>query len=283
MLLMLVACLPADPPDPVPADEDEVEDPLKGTAPLAEVTGGECPDLSDSGNVSLTSNGVERTVKLFLPESGAEGAPVLFEWYPLGSSAGQIASYLDLRQYADETGSVVVVPTSESSNAFEWGFWNGGENDLALYDDLRTCLSTELKVDLGRISANGMSAGGLWTSYLGDHRGDTLATILAFSGGTDDSTFPYVAAAGAFPALLVHGGESDIYADTVNFRDATLDLAEHLDADGHLVIVCDHGGGHVIPAEGIDMMLSWLPAHTFGEASPFATELGDLPQYCSYF
>jgi poly(3-hydroxybutyrate) depolymerase len=287
-MLLLLACTS---PDPTPAtDADTTDtgteaDPLGGTAPLAELSDGECPDLSESGSSTFSSHGLDRKVRVILPSSGAEGAPVLFEWYWLGGSVRDAIDAFDLENWAEETGTVVVVPTSDPNDTFEWGFWNGGEDDLALYDDLRTCLSTDLKVDLTRFSSSGMSAGGLWTTFLANHRGDTLATELVFSGGTN-SAFPYVTPASEFPALLVYGGDSDVFNGgvTVDFEAATLEYAEKLHQDGHFVVLCNHDRGHTIPPEGRSMLDAWIPAHRFGEASPFANgDLSALPDYCSVY
>jgi hypothetical protein len=286
MLLLLLACTAPQGDDTAAGDTDAV-DPnafLKGTAPLAEVSGGTCPTIDGSGNVSFVSNGVDRTVKILVPDSGAEGKPVVFAWYPLGASASWMINALDLQEYTDSADAVVVVPTAADDDPFEWGFWNGGDDDLALYDDVRTCLYEQLSVDLGRVSTVGFSAGALWATFLSIHRGDTLSTALTFSGGTGD-VIEYSTPAGDFPALLVFGGDIDIYEPAnIHFDETTAAFADELVGDGHMVVLCDHGLGHTIPPEGRDMMDVWLTAHTFGEASPFADgDLSALPDYCATY
>ena len=285
MLLALIACVAPSGDDT--AGNPDSADPnafLKGTAPLAEVSGGDCPAI-DGGELEIQSNGKARTVKVLLPEGGAEGKPVVFSWYPLGGSASWLISTLDLREYADTVDAVVVVPTASGDLLFEWGFSSdpSGNDDLVLYDDLRTCLSEQLHVDLGRVSSMGFSAGAMWTSYLSLYRGDTLATILPFSGGTDP-VIPYESPAGPFPALLVYGGESDLYGNgLVDFQETTTNFATDLTADGHFVVTCNHNLGHTIPSEGRDMMDLWLTAHVFGQPSPFEADISAFPEYCSVF
>jgi poly(3-hydroxybutyrate) depolymerase len=251
------------------------------------VSAGACPeDFADGGTITLTSNGVERTVKIIVPESGTQDAPVVFVWHPLGGTARMMVQYLGLNTLADEHGVVFVVPDSVEGNLFEWDFWNGDDNDVTLYDDLRTCLSTEMGVDLARVSTTGMSAGGLWSSWLGVHRGDTLSTVLAMSGGADP-VWEYETPASRFPALLMYGGEIDTWGGggiEVDFAEATLNYAAELHADGHFVVLCDHGGGHTIPPEGMDVSAAWLPIHAYGEASPYADgDLSGLPDYCAVY
>lgn len=289
MLLYLLAC--GTPPDDSTTDDtgEETVDPnayLKGTAPLATVSGGDCPTIDGGGDVELVSNQKDRTVKVLVPEGGAAGKPVVFVWYPLGGSASYMINALSLREYADTVDATVVVPTATGDVLFEWNFTSAvdANDDLVLYDDLRTCLYEQLDIDLGRVSAMGFSAGALWTSYLAVHRGDTLSTILPFSGGTDP-IIAYESPAGPFPALLPFGGDNDLYGGgVVDFQETTTNFATDLTADGHFVITCNHEGGHTIPPEGREMMDMWLTAHTFGAASPFADgDLSAFPDYCSVF
>ncbi|MDP2316772.1 MAG: hypothetical protein Q8P41_28010 [Pseudomonadota bacterium] len=288
ILLLGVACTAPSDSDTAKA-ADTAPDPnayLEGSAPLAAVSAGACPTIDGAGDIELVSNEVERTAKILVPESGAEGKAVVFAWYPLGGSASYIINALDLRDYADSADTVVVVPSASGQLAFEWAFTSPaeGNDDLVLYDDLRTCLYEQLTIDLGRVSAVGFSAGALFTSYLAIHRGDTLSTVLPFSGGADP-VVTYETPAGAFPAILPFGGDSDLYGGgLVDFQETTTNFATSLTADGHFVVTCNHDGGHTIPPEGREMMDAWLPAHTFGEASPFAGgDLSAFPDYCSVF
>ncbi len=283
LFLVLAACSSSDPTDTASDSGAAEADPLGGTAALATVSGGACPaGLAEGGEVVFTANGQERTVKVLLPASGEEGAPVVFVWHPLGATATDMIRYLGLRGWADDNGAVVVVPEALSGNMFEWDFWNGQDHDLVMYDDLRTCLIQDLGVDPTRFSATGMSAGGLMTTFMGIRRGDTLATIFPMSGGTDP-VIPYTPPAGPFPALLFYGGESDTW-NGLDFEGATLAFAAELTADGHHVIVCNHEGGHTIPPEAEQASTAWLTTHVYGEPGPFEDgNLEGLPGYCSNF
>jgi poly(3-hydroxybutyrate) depolymerase len=256
----------------------------EGLAELTEPSGGACPDLSSSGAVTLTANGKEREVRLYLPESVAPGAPAMFVWHPLGMSARQIAQYMDLSEFAEATGLVIVVPEAKSDNQFEWDFWNGSDDDLVLFDDLRSCLVTELGVDAARITSHGMSAGGLMTTHLSIQRADSLATVSPFSGGTEP-VVRWSTPAYPYPALVVFGGESDTYgsgASQVDFAETTANFVEELRENGQFVVLCDHGGGHTLPNETMDMIEAWNLTHRFGEPSPFADgDLSALPEWCA--
>ena len=279
MLLLIAACTAPSPDDSgaPPVDPNAY---LAGTAALATVSGDSCPEI-DGGKITLTSDGRERTVKVLLPDGDTAGKPLVFAWHPLGADADWLASALDLREYADTVDAVVFVPDSTGENTYEWGYVVETVADLTLYDDLRTCAYEQLAIDLGRVSSVGFSAGALWTSYLAVHRGDTLATILPFSGGADP-IIAYEAPAGPLSALLNYGGDTDLYGGgIVDFTETTLSLADGLVGDDHFVVLCNHDGGHTIPPEGRDMMDAWLTRHTFGAASPFVSgDLSNFPDYC---
>lgn len=279
MLTALLACVP------LPGETSDTGTPDAGPQPaaLAAVSAGSCPTVTEPGVVKLTANGVERKARVLFPADRPAGMPVVFAWHPLGASARDLVNYLDLDTWAEDNGVVVVAPDSAGST-FEWGFFGDATDDLTLYDDLRTCLSEQLDVDLRRVYATGMSAGGLWTSYLGMHRGDTLAALLPMSGGAEPVA-PYATPAADFPALLAHGGETDTWGNSqfsVDFHETTMRFADDLVADGHFVVVCDHGGGHTFPPQPTDLMAEWLLPHAYGDASPYASgDLGALPSWCA--
>lgn len=286
-MLLLLACI--EPHDDGSLSGDDTggatTDPLAylhGTAELVEPAE-ECPEMD--GKIDMTSGGLARSAKVILPPDGGEGKPVLFAWYPLGGSVSWMVNALDLEEYAELHDTIVVVPEASGKQTFEWYFLSEPTDnpDLTFYDELRTCLYREHAVDLGRVSSMGFSAGALWTSYLSLYRGDTLATILTFSGGTDP-IFEYSTPASEFPALLIYGGTSDVYGGMVHFDEATESFANELYADEHFVSWCNHDLGHTIPSEGRDMMDAWLPAHTYGEPSPFADgDLSAFPDWCEVF
>jgi predicted esterase len=300
-MIAFLACTPPSAPPPSSAAEDDEtgetgpiletgetgEQETSSLAPLAELSDGACPTLTASDKVSFSSAGQERELRIWLPEEVTAGLGVVFVWHPLGGTSRYMNQWLDLEGFAAEYNVVVVAPDSRDDNLFEWDFWTDQTYDVTMYDDLRTCLSQELDVDLTRFSSTGMSAGALWTSELAQIRGDTLATILTFSGGTSDEFFPYQTGAGSFPALLAYGGESDQYnagVTTLHFDESTLDFASHLYEDGHDVVLCNHEGGHDIPDEGRDMMATWMLPQAYDQPNPFADgDLTGLPDYCQVY
>ncbi len=264
-------------------EPDVGEESFAGAA-LAPLSDGECPDLSRSGTATFSSGGVERTVVISLPGTARAGLPALTMWHGLGDSAQSMTQWMQMGTFAQNNEIVIVAPDSLARDTNTWDIFGGGGLDLVLYDDIRTCLSQELEVDLNRYYASGFSFGGLWTTFLTMNRADTLATTIPFSGGTVPFWNPYQTPAWEIPVLIVWGGQTDTYgsgAQSVDFDEAGQAFSESLRGDGHYVAHCDHGGGHSVPRDAGEFFGSWLLAHRYGQPSPYASgSLDGFPDYC---
>jgi poly(3-hydroxybutyrate) depolymerase len=287
------------------SDTASPEDGVEGLAILATLSSDDCPDMTETNTGTFTSSGEERTVTVVVPSGEPEaGAPLVYFFHGLLDPSSTplpteyMASALQLQSIADETGVTFVLPQSELLNrlGFEFFMWNvetGDSSDMVLFDDLRTCASLEREVDLTRVHAMGMSGGALFTTVVARERGDTLATMIEMSGGSDISmlTFDsllseYDTPAYAMPALLISGGPTDTWPgggmDLVDFSGATDNLADQLFSDGHYVVRCEHDRGHSVPYEAVQASWEWVEAHQFGEESPFITEgIDALGSWCN--
>jgi len=271
-------------------DDGTSEAPLPDPAPVAELSDGECPDMTTGSRSSFSSSGVTREAITLLPSTLTEDMPVVFVWHPLGGDANYMVQAFGLQSWADDYGAVIVVPESDPSNLLEWDFWNDEEDDLVFYDDLRACVDQQLDVDLSRVSVFGFSAGGLWSSRLTIERGDTLSTAVIASGGCEldlPTGIAYVDCeppAHNFPALTMWGGENDTYGIAgvyVYFSESMANYRELLVENEHYVVSCDHGAGHTIPGAMASPIAEWLISHTYGAASPYAASgIDDFPDYC---
>jgi predicted esterase len=265
--------------------EEGVDTSLADTEPqpaaLATLSSGECPAMT-SGVQTFTVDGVSRSVHLIIPDDASPGMPVVFGYHGLGDSTSNFSSFMKLKQLSKSHRAVVVLPEAQPTATFTWDIMSAGANDFPMFDDLRTCLADELDVDLLRVSVTGFSAGALWASMLLMERGDTLATALILSGGTNPMA-PYQTAEYQTPALLMTGGAEDVYGGIFDFVEASDDLQAGLVEDEHFVVRCDHGQGHTVPSgTGPELVESWLMQHEFGQPSPYEDgDLSDLPSYCS--
>lgn len=259
-------------PDAAPADE---------VVPPAEpqpYSGGTCPTFT-AGRNTFTAGARERTFDLFLPPN-PEGAPLLFLWHPLGSNARQIATYLRAADAAEDHGFVVAVPESLRTQT-EWGYFGSPNDDLALFDDLYACLTTQYTLDRTRTYTMGFSAGALWSSYLVIHRADHLTAAVILSGGVNQ-LLRYETPTYRLPVLLAWGGPTDQYGGIINFQETTYAFRDALRGDDHTVVMCGHTGGHVPPPGVAGWGYDFLAQHTMrnGE-SPVDPESWTLPEICT--
>ncbi|HMV66299.1 MAG TPA: hypothetical protein PKA64_05575 [Myxococcota bacterium] len=265
-------------------------------APLVEPTGA-CPAITEPGIVSFTSNGIERRFDIRFPKNKPAGMPIVFIWHGLAppeyDPMGSFVSAFDTDDLARTRDAIVVTPEAMPFNlagfpVLLWGFLDNDEDDLALYDDLRTCLIRSFDADVNRVYSWGFSGGGLWSSYLMIHRADTLAAAGSASGGSDIRVLsaPYIeyqTPAQPVPALLGAGGANDKWPDPalviIDFEEATDNLQAGLVADDSAVVRCHHDTGHNVPEWMWGQTKKFLFAHTYGQASPYAAD-ADLVDGC---
>ena len=278
-LLLLLACSGGD--DDAKGDDTGGASSTTDSAPPAPVapdlkpySGGTCPELVEGANSDFASAGESREFQLKLPEDPV-GAPVVFLWHWLGGTASQALQTFRYGQLPEDEGVIVVAPSS-CCDPFEWQFMTPPEEnvDLVFFDDLLTCLDEQFSVDRDRIWATGMSAGGLWTTYLTVERAGWLVATAPFSGGTDP-VVAYRTPDEPIPVMLTWGGPTDIYA-VLSFEEASLAFESSLMTDGHFVVECLHDGGHTIPTGGPAAAWEFFEAHPRGVApEPWADGLPD--------
>ena len=301
-LLTLAAC--AGNTDDTGNGEDPNVDLGPQPAALATLSSGECPDLSETGSSSFLSSGETRDVHVVIPENLESNAPVVFFFHGLldpssmPDPAEYMANALNMQSMADETGTVIVLPVSPimsefGMSFFMWDVMETSDADVVLFDDLRTCISDELAVDLTRLSLMGFSGGSLFSTTLARERSDTIATVIEMSGGADIDTpifenllSRYETPDWDMPMLLISGGEQDAWPDTtfalVHFTEATNTLQANRTADGLFSVRCDHGQGHTVTTAAYQTALEWLAAdHVYGAPSPFEADgIDALGSWC---
>jgi dienelactone hydrolase len=268
--------------------------PLPEPAAPPPYSGGTCPALV-AGRNTIESGGLARGVELYLPAAPVN-APVFFVWHGVGDTARNIAAFFQASSAARNDGVIVVAPhdlcasghTALCNQLNVWGYEGGQtrrrEADLALFDDLLSCLSAQYDVDPRRVWSAGFSAGGLWTTYLALHRSQYLAAAAILSGGTG-AWVPYVAPEHRLPLLLVWGGETDVYMQgVVKFFEMMRALVGHAQEDGLFFVACDHGLGHTVPGGATTWIYRFLFDHPWnGESSPYLADglPGAYPGYCA--
>jgi predicted esterase len=188
----------------------------------------------------------------------------------------EVTGWLDLM---DELGVILVVPSS-TRLPVEWEQFTLRDNlDLAWFDDSLNCLHHHHGADLNRVYISGMSAGGLYASYLGLMRSTVVAASAPMSGGL---IINYPPTERALPVMVNWGGPSDLAVEQ-NFDVFARNLIEDLVDGGHFTIACDHDGGHRWDREANRAMWQFFTDHPLDvSGTPYASGLPDVfPDYCT--
>lgn len=259
-------------------DDDSTEEEVKPPGPV--YSGGACPVLEEGVNTGFDSAGLDREFQLLLPDE-PRNAPVVFVWHWLGGSASEILSAMEFEDLPGDEGAIVIAPESRDNEQFEWSFLSESTDnpDLQFFEDMLSCVHEQYWVDMDRVFATGMSAGGLWSSYLTIHEARWLAATAPFSGGALADL--YVTPVRPLPVLLTWGGPTD-FAVGFNFHTANETLRDELVSDGSFVIECEHASGHIPPDGGKDYAWRFFEDHPMGvDPLPYEEDLPDsFPVFC---
>jgi poly(3-hydroxybutyrate) depolymerase len=260
-------------------DSDTDEEKREGPAYSGGNAGLDCPSLTAGRNREFPSGDDTREFILELP-SDPNGAPVVFAWHWLGGSADRILGYSTIGAFAEKYNAIVVAPESRGLT-YEWDTFEEDDHspDLVLFDDLLSCLWQQYEVDLDRVYATGMSAGGMWTVTLTHQRSEWLAASAPLSGGATSMSWNPEE---AIPVLLTWGGVTDLYG-SFSFHDSSLALSEQLTKNEQFVAHCVHSEGHTLPPGDEDYLWTFFESHPKGvNPEPWAEALpSSLPSFCS--
>ncbi len=265
-------------------DGDEPGEPSPANLPTPT---GACPELT-SGNVTFYPADIDfRAVKLWVGDDPQPGGMLVIYWHAFMSAPDE--AVFNLSQAVIEAitaaGGIVAAPYPASDvGTFPWFAVNGSDrrDDMLLADEIVACAIEQLGVDPRRIHVTGMSAGGLQTTAFSMARSRYVASAASFSGGAI-SEVPFEDPNNKFAAMIIHGGDNDIFGGTVNFKTLSTLWYNQLIGNGNFAFICDHGGGHTIPSGYGSSVVNFFFAHPFGtEPSPYAAGLPDsLPADCA--
>ncbi len=246
---------------------------------------GTCPDLV-AGTVTVTPDGNARDVRIWIgDEASTLDGPIVFFWHGAGGSPDE-AAYALSAAVIDEIvaqGGIVAAPVHDpAAGQLPWYLSLGGTNeaDLRVMDEVLACAIASVGVDLRRIHSVGFSAGAMNTMQLGWRRSGYLASLVTYSGsqlGTPPDQDP----TNLFPAMVFHGGPSDVVV--INFQQGSEAYAQTMKDAGHFAFLCNHGQGHTVPSDGRASAWQFLKDHPFGaQPEPYAGGLpSGFPAYCS--
>jgi poly(3-hydroxybutyrate) depolymerase len=252
---------------------------------------GACPEFHD-GYVMFAPDGVQRRVLLYATEQPNQHGPLLFSWHSTLPNPEDATLWIGT-SVIDEIkaqGGVVAAPATGYPN--EVRPWDntpmGAQNtdgDQRLMDEIVACAITKVGIDVRRIHATGMSAGGLKTAQVSLRRSGYIASVVVYSGGlTDGDNPPDQDPSNPVNAMILYGGVTDISpVDGINYTDASRRYRNTMAARGGFAFLCNHGGGHSVPGDSQASAWRFLQDHPFGtKPSRYAMALPSMfLAYCS--
>jgi predicted esterase len=248
---------------------------------------GACPSFA-SGNVTFApATTATRSVRLWTSDNPQPGGMLVIYWHAYGSNPAE-AEYTLSASVIDAIlapGGVVAAPyPAEDVGEFPWFVVNNSprQDDILLGDEIVACALEQTGIDPRRIHATGMSAGGLQTVAYTMARSHYIASVTSFSGGSYIE-LPFEDPANHFAAMIIHGGDNDIFGGLVNFKTLSVAWFNQLTANGNFAFICDHGGGHTVPSGYGSSVANFFFSHPFGtEPSPYVGALpSGFPADCS--
>lgn len=271
-----------------------------------------CDDLHAGTVDGFMVDGMARSFILTLPTGAtAPGGtwPVVFNWHGLGDTARNFNGLM--ASQVNNTSMPFILVTPESTGlgptttpvGLDWDQLNvmPPNREARLFDAVVGCLNTRFGVDRDRVYTMGFSAGAIMSDLLGVLRGDQLAAVVSFSGGyfaNPDNpatlgalrsfvSWPDLTTRNPYPQLMLHGGMTDTFSlvvATARFNVFAANDSTWLRARGHDVILCDHGGGHRVPAGVMGrQVVEFFAAHRRGMPSTWGAGLpADYPAYCAF-
>lgn len=220
-------------------------------------SGGACPMLMPGYNTGFMAGGRTREFALIVPSDVDDTGtyPLLFAWYHISGNAMDFVDDIQAQSLADAARGIIVIPQDSGMFDAKWPDTpldiGQSDVDLSFFDDLYACISQQYAINTNCVSSLGVSAGGLWTSYLGTVRGQYFASDLTVSGGHPSEIvgpwWPWNSPR-KFAALVMWGGPTDMLG--IDFNAASLNLVNDYTGSQHFVLRCEHTNGHGFPPPG---------------------------------
>jgi poly(3-hydroxybutyrate) depolymerase len=255
---------------------------------------GPCPDFVN-GDVMFMPDGVSRKVLLYIgapAQMQTMHGPLVFSWHSTIPDPSQANVWLGDSVIADikAQGGLVAAPyTADPTATRPWDNVPGGpqntDGDQRLMDEVVACAITKAGIDVRRIHAIGMSAGGLKTAQVSLRRSGYIASVVVYSGGLVEGDMPPDQdPQNLFAAMIFYGGPTDISpVDGIPYTDASRRYLDLITSQGRFGFLCNHNGGHSVPQDSQASAWRFLQDHPFGTTpEPYAKALpAGFPSYCS--
>jgi poly(3-hydroxybutyrate) depolymerase len=237
-------------------------------------------------------DGKPRRVLLYAAPKPDLHGPLIFSWHstlPTPEDAVVWIGQSVINEIKAQGGIVAAPTTADPSATRPWDNTPMGptntDADQRLMDEIVACAVSKVGIDVRRIHATGMSAGGLKTAQVSLRRSGYLASVVVYSGGlTAGDKPPDQDANSPVAAMILYGGATDISpVDGINYTDASNRYLAAMQARGSFAFLCNHGGGHSVPSDSQASAWKFMQDHPFGtKPSPYAMQLpSGFLRYCA--
>jgi polyhydroxybutyrate depolymerase len=166
---------------------------------LALACGQQCKTPTGNGRKRETINvdGISRKYEIHVPNAVKYPASLVFAWHGISSSPTDIESRMQVTQYADNLGFILVFPNTKnfgSETLFNPAAFNGAScckndptfNDVATFKAIKAQLISDGCVDADRVYSFGYSNGGFMTHRVACEDANNLRAAAVHSGTWGD-------------------------------------------------------------------------------------------------
>lgn len=161
-------------------------------------------------DASMTHDGLNRTYRLYIPESYNSNTPVplLLNLHGYTSNNIQQEFYGDFRPIADTANFIIVHPngtTDNSGNQFWSAFGLSSVDDTGFLAALIDEISAQYSIDPNCIYSTGMSNGGFMSYELACQLSGRIAAIASVTGSMIESRLDACNSTHPTPVMQIHG------------------------------------------------------------------------------
>ncbi len=189
------------------ANARRAEPPTNAPVPLEASSSG-CGKTFAKGETlgTLTSSGVQRTYRLYVPASYSPSQPtaLVLNFHGFGSTAKEQEAYSKMPQQADKSGFITVAPDGLDHRWFIYSKLEPGYvDDFAFVSSLIDDLSSKLCIDSKRVFSTGISNGAAFSAQAACKLNDRIAAISTVAAEGYNAV--YCSGKQPVPILAFHG------------------------------------------------------------------------------
>jgi hypothetical protein len=154
--------------------------------------------------------------------------------------------------------------------------------DDPVSDQVVACAIAQAKIDPRHIHSLGFSAGALHSIHLALARSDYIASVVSYSGGSQDPAAQQEQDPSNHVAALLAYGRAGVDAVGIDFNLLAREWYDTVHPKGWYTLMCDHDGSHVVPTDLAPHVYRFLLDHPYKvEPEPYAAAIpAEFPAYC---